>query len=202
GFPRLRERKLEPGYFLKLHHGQLVSSQNNINESYPCMTTSSARLQDRLRIRFCCSLQHFLAARLKPGRRGAKEHAHRIRLTVNEYNYFKSIGIKSQFTPQISFFASLNCIVNLVYGEYKDKVCYVSDFHCKVCKSVDAKGLVVTNTPACDAEIARVVKEKDWNGLFIGYGVRHDQQWFDRIINVVNQSNPKHAECLNPRVSA
>ncbi|CAF1531022.1 unnamed protein product, partial [Didymodactylos carnosus] len=135
GFPRLRERKLEPGYFLKLHHGQLVSSQNNINESYPCMTTSSARLQDRLRIRFCCSLQHFLAARLKPGRRGAKEHAHRIRLTVNEYNYFKSIGIKSQFTPQISFFASLNCIVNLVYGEYKDKVCYVSDFHCKVCKS-------------------------------------------------------------------
>ncbi|CAF1599212.1 unnamed protein product [Didymodactylos carnosus] len=60
-----------------------------------------------------------------------------------------------------------------------------------VSKGVDAKGLVVTNTPACDAEIARVVKEKDWNGLFIGYGVRHDQQWFDRIINVVNQSNPK-----------
>ncbi|CAF1171040.1 unnamed protein product [Didymodactylos carnosus] len=131
----LRERKLPPGYFLKLRHGQLISSHNDNNQSDPFTTTSSTRLQDRLRIRLRRSLQQFLATRLKPGRRRAKEHNHRIHLTLNEYNYLKNIGIKSQFTPQTSFFASLNCIVNLVYGEYKDKVCYVSDFHCKVRKS-------------------------------------------------------------------
>ncbi|CAF1477509.1 unnamed protein product [Didymodactylos carnosus] len=90
----LRERKLPPGYFLKLHHGQLISSYNDNNQSDPFTTTSSTRLQDRLRIRLRLSLQQFLATRLKPGRRRAKEHNHRIHLTLNEYNYLKSIGIK------------------------------------------------------------------------------------------------------------
>ncbi|CAF1133980.1 unnamed protein product [Didymodactylos carnosus] len=105
----LRERKLPPGYFLKLHHGQLISSYNDNNQSDPFTTTSSTRLQDRLRIRLRLSLQQFLATRLKPGRRRAKEHNHRIHLTLNEYNYLKSIGIKKK---RIGGYLSFDCFMS------------------------------------------------------------------------------------------
>ncbi|CAF1006295.1 unnamed protein product, partial [Didymodactylos carnosus] len=87
GLRCLRERKLPPSYFLKLYHGQLISSDNDTNEPDPSTTASSTRLQDYRRIRLRRSLQHFLTTGLKPNRRRAKEYNHCIRLTVNEYNY-------------------------------------------------------------------------------------------------------------------
>ncbi|CAF1191252.1 unnamed protein product [Didymodactylos carnosus] len=47
------------------------------------------------------------------------------------------------------FFTSLNVTVNLVYGEHKDKVCYVSDFECKVRKS---------NSTTCETEDGEKIK--------------------------------------------
>ena len=96
---------------------------------------TSSHLQNRLQHRLRRSLQAFLAKRLKPGRRRAKEHKHYMNVSLNEYNYLKSIGIRFQYTAQMPFFTNLHIIENLVYGIYKDKVCYVSDFECKVRKT-------------------------------------------------------------------
>ncbi|CAF1204517.1 unnamed protein product, partial [Didymodactylos carnosus] len=60
-------------------------------------------------------------AALQPGRRRAKEHQHHIKISLNEYNYLKSIGIRSQHTSQMAFFTNLKIVENLVFGKYKDK---------------------------------------------------------------------------------
>ncbi|CAF1381161.1 unnamed protein product [Didymodactylos carnosus] len=57
-------------------------------------------------------------------------------------------------------------------------------------KGIDAKGIVVINSSDGDKEIAQVVKEKNWDGLLIGGGVRSNPEWLDRIVKIVNDSNP------------
>jgi len=127
---------LPKGYFSHLHNGQSPNIFDNLTAVPPVKTTSTLpHLQNRLKQRLRHSLQAFLAKRLKPGRRRAKEHKHYMKVSLNEYNYLKSIGITSKYTAQMAFFANLNIIENLVYGTYKDKVCYVGDFECKVRKS-------------------------------------------------------------------
>ncbi|CAF3213124.1 unnamed protein product, partial [Rotaria sp. Silwood2] len=136
----LRKRNSPKGYFSHLHKGQSPNIFDNLTAAPSVQTTSTLpHLQNRLQQRLRRSLQAFIAKRLKPGRRRAKEHKHHMEVSLNEYNYLKSIGIRSQYTAQMSFFTNLKIIENLVYGTYKDKVCYVGDFECKVRKSNSIK---------------------------------------------------------------
>ena len=57
-------------------------------------------------------------------------------------------------------------------------------------QGIDAESLAISNTPSSDAEIAQIVRSKNWNGFFVGYGVRHDRQWFERVKRIVHDANP------------
>ena len=57
-------------------------------------------------------------------------------------------------------------------------------------QGVDSKSIAISNTSTCDAEISRIVRSKNWNGLFIGYGVRQDQKWYERVLKIVHEANP------------
>jgi hypothetical protein len=57
-------------------------------------------------------------------------------------------------------------------------------------RGIDATSLVVTNSSASDAEVARVASSKNWSGLFVGYGVRHDREWFERLMQIIHNANP------------
>ena len=56
-------------------------------------------------------------------------------------------------------------------------------------QGVDARSLAISNTPESDAEIQRVAGEKNWSGLIVGHGVRQDQEWFERVMKIVNEVN-------------
>ena len=58
-------------------------------------------------------------------------------------------------------------------------------------QGIDAKSLAISNTASSDAEISRIASSKNWSGMLVGYGVRHDQQWFERVLRIVQQANPK-----------
>ncbi len=57
-------------------------------------------------------------------------------------------------------------------------------------KGIDADSLGVSNTPESDAEIARIVSSKNWNGLIVGNAVRENPEWFERVKQIVNNVNP------------
>ncbi|UJR14295.1 hypothetical protein I4U23_001285 [Adineta vaga] len=57
-------------------------------------------------------------------------------------------------------------------------------------QGIQAESLVISNTQESDTEIERILRSKDWNGLIVGHGVRQDQEWFERIMNIVNTTNP------------
>ncbi|CAF1130592.1 unnamed protein product [Didymodactylos carnosus] len=104
-------------------------------ENLPHDSKKIKQLHNGLERRLRRSLQQFLGKRLKSGCRRPREYRHHLRITGNKYNYLKIVGITSQFIPQMIFFTSVNVIVNLVYGQHKDRVSYVSDFECKVRKN-------------------------------------------------------------------
>jgi UDP-N-acetyl-D-mannosaminuronic acid transferase (WecB/TagA/CpsF family) len=64
----------------------------------------------------------------------------------------------------------------------------VSDRLCA--RGIDAESHVVSNTPAGDAEIARVLTSKKWDGLMIGLGVQKQPEWYERVVEVVKNANP------------
>jgi hypothetical protein len=57
-------------------------------------------------------------------------------------------------------------------------------------QGIDAKSLVITNTSSSDAEIARVASSKNWSGFMVGYGVRSDREWFERVVQIIHHANP------------
>ncbi|CAF0928295.1 unnamed protein product [Adineta steineri] len=59
-----------------------------------------------------------------------------------------------------------------------------------IARGIDAKSLAVTNTSSADAEIARVASSKNWNGVIVGYGVRNDSEWFERLMQIIHNANP------------
>ncbi|CAF4300033.1 unnamed protein product, partial [Didymodactylos carnosus] len=107
----LRKQKLPQGYYFQLHNGQSSNNYDNPTTLPSVLILStSAHLQNRLRQRVSHSLQAFSAKRLKSGRRRAKEHQHHIKVSFSEYNYLKSIRIRSQ----MAFFTNLKIVENLV----------------------------------------------------------------------------------------
>ncbi|UJR11275.1 hypothetical protein I4U23_015457 [Adineta vaga] len=59
-----------------------------------------------------------------------------------------------------------------------------------VVQGIDVGTLAVTNEPSCDNEIARIASSKDWNGVIVGYGVRNDTDWFERVLQIIHSANP------------
>jgi hypothetical protein len=57
-------------------------------------------------------------------------------------------------------------------------------------KGVDAESLAVSNTPESDAEIARIVSSKNWNGFMVGNAVRQNTEWFERVKQIISNINP------------
>jgi hypothetical protein len=57
-------------------------------------------------------------------------------------------------------------------------------------RGVNMEGLVVTNTPWSDAEIARIVSSKNWSGIIIGYGVQMNREMYERVVQIVQRVNP------------
>jgi UDP-N-acetyl-D-mannosaminuronic acid transferase (WecB/TagA/CpsF family) len=64
-------------------------------------------------------------------------------------------------------------------------------------QGIDADALAVSNTPESDTEIAHIVNSKNWDGLIVGHGVRKDQEWFERVIRIVNNTKPNIAVIEN-----
>ena len=58
-------------------------------------------------------------------------------------------------------------------------------------QGIDATSLAISNTASSDAEISRIASSKNWSGMLIGYGIRHDQEWFERVLEIVHKANPK-----------
>ena len=57
-------------------------------------------------------------------------------------------------------------------------------------RGVDATSLAVTNSSSSDAEIIRIASSKNWSGLMIGYGVRNNHEWFERLMQIIQNANP------------
>jgi UDP-N-acetyl-D-mannosaminuronic acid transferase (WecB/TagA/CpsF family) len=57
-------------------------------------------------------------------------------------------------------------------------------------RGVDSDAVAVSDTPESDAEIVRLVSSKNWNGLIVGYGVRKQNKWFERVMQIVTSTNP------------
>ncbi|CAF0797230.1 unnamed protein product [Adineta steineri] len=57
-------------------------------------------------------------------------------------------------------------------------------------RGIDAESHVVSNTPTSDAEIANILTSKHWDGFLVGYGVRIEPEWFERLQQVAKNANP------------
>lgn len=58
-------------------------------------------------------------------------------------------------------------------------------------QGIDATSLAISNTASSDADIYRIASSKNWSGMLVGYGIRHEQEWFERVLQIVHKANPK-----------
>jgi hypothetical protein len=58
-------------------------------------------------------------------------------------------------------------------------------------QGIDADSLTISNTRTSDTAIRRIVDSKNWDGLIVDNSVRQDDEWFERVMNIVNNSKSK-----------
>lgn len=56
---------------------------------------------------------------------------------------------------------------------------------------VESEFLAITNSPESDAEIARIIKSKDWDGITVGKFLQLHPEWLERVKGVVHKLNSK-----------
>ena len=57
-------------------------------------------------------------------------------------------------------------------------------------QGIDVGSIVVTNSLSSDAEVARLVSSKNWNGFIIGKGVESYREWYQRLLQIIHNINP------------
>jgi hypothetical protein len=65
-------------------------------------------------------------------------------------------------------------------------------------QGVDATCVTISNTPASDVEIARMITSQNWSCWMAGLGLMQDRAWFERVMQIVKSTNP-HVPMLDIR---
>jgi hypothetical protein len=65
-------------------------------------------------------------------------------------------------------------------------------------QGVDASYFTVSNTSDGNAEVARAVSSRNWSCWIVGLGLTQDRAWFERLIQIVKNTNP-HVPLLDIR---
>ena len=109
-------------------------------------------------------------------------------LLLTKWVFLSSINIRSiennYRTKTITMSAPIRILIIGMNAEINSKITAT----CNEDKSLSARGFIVSNNPESDVELIDVIKQKDYDAIILGQGLRKQIGWFERVESLVKNN--------------